>query len=82
MIFNVLYGLTDTLCLIPEPGFPSRTRTSGRSISANIHAHSWRLGVDLTALQDKISRTDAEINARVYKLYGLTLEEIGTVEEK
>ena len=38
--------------------------------------------LDLTALQDKIARTDAEINALVYKLYGLTLEEIGTVEEK
>ena len=37
---------------------------------------------DLTTLQDEIARTDAEINARVYTLYGLTLEEIGTVEEK
>ena len=37
---------------------------------------------DLTALHDEIARTDAEINALVYKLYGLTLEEIGTVEEK
>ncbi|MCR5621909.1 MAG: hypothetical protein K6G18_08630 [Treponema sp.] len=37
---------------------------------------------DLTALQDEIARTDAEINSAVYALYGLTLEEIGTVEEK
>jgi hypothetical protein len=38
--------------------------------------------VDLTALQDEISRTDAEINALVYKLYGLTADEIRTIEEK
>ena len=35
---------------------------------------------DLTALHDEIARTDAEINARVYTLYGLTADEIRTVE--
>ncbi len=35
---------------------------------------------DLTALHDEIARTDAEINALVYKLYGLTADEIRTVE--
>lgn len=36
---------------------------------------------DISALNEQISRTDAEINTLVYKLYGLTDEEIKVVEE-
>ena len=36
---------------------------------------------DISALNEQISRTDAEINTLVYKLYGLTDEEIKIVEE-
>ena len=35
---------------------------------------------ELAALSEQIARADKEINSLVYKLYGLTEEEIATVE--
>lgn len=36
---------------------------------------------DLLSLKDEIEKTDNEINKMVYKLYGLTKEEIKIIEE-
>ena len=40
-----------------------------------------KYALDMGKLQDKIKKTDELIDQIVYKLYGLTEEEIGIVEE-